>query len=353
VHIYALLGKPEISRTNNKLQYIFLNGRFIRDKFISHAIREAYRGCIEENRFGVIFLFIQMPYDEYDVNVHPTKIEVRFFNSNLIHSQILAVIREKLLATDIGVSAKIPAGESRNRQINEAMAEFFKKHRPIHTQQQMGLQSAEPVRKYKGQYRPSTEYERQVPQKRNFLQIHDSYIVTETEEGFCIIDQHALHERIMYENLCRRIKAGKLESQKLLLPESFEITASEAEAISNNSELIEKLGIELIDFGPRTMAIQAFAVMLTKASPVEFLRDLVGLLTDKSKTENGEKLFDDVLNMAACKAAIKAGQKLSNTEIEQLLADKDTLERAGRCPHGRPTMIKFSKAELEKQFKRT
>ncbi len=353
VHIYALLGKPEISRTNNKLQYIFLNGRFIRDKFISHAIREAYRGCIEENRFPVIFLFIDMPYEEYDVNVHPTKIEVRFFNSNLIHSQILAVLREKLLTADVGVSAKIPAGEPRSRQINEAMAEFFKKYRPIHTQQQMDLQRAEPARKYKSQYRPGTEYERPVSQKRNFLQIHDSYIVTETEEGFCIIDQHALHERIMYENLRRRINAGKLESQKLLLPESFELTASEAEAIRNNIELIEKLGIEIVDFGPRTMAIQAFAVMLAKASPVEFLRDLVGLLTDKSKIENGEKLLDEVLNMAACKAAVKAGQRLSDSEIEQLLADKDTLERAGRCPHGRPTMIKFSKAELEKQFKRT
>ncbi len=353
VHIYALLGKPEISRTNNKLQYIFLNSRFIRDKFISHAIKEAYRGCIEENRFPVIFLFIDMPYEEYDVNVHPTKIEVRFYNSNLIHSQILAVLREKLLAVDVGVSAKIPAGESRNRQINEAMAEFFKKHRPIHPQQQIGFQGAASGRKYQTQYRPSTEYERQLPQKRNFLQIHDSYIVTETEEGFCIIDQHALHERIMYENLCRRIKAGKLESQKLLLPESFQLTSAESEAISNNAELIEKLGIELIDFGPRTMAIQAFAVILAKASPVEFLRDLMGLLTDKCKNENGEKLLDEVLNMAACKAAIKAGQRLSDTEIEQLLSDKDTLERAGRCPHGRPTMIKFSKAELEKQFKRT
>jgi len=353
VHIYALLGRPEISRTNNKLQYIFLNGRFIRDKFISHAIREAYRGCIEDNRYPVIFLFIQMPYEEYDVNVHPTKIEVRFFNSNLIHSQILAVIREKLLAADVGVSAKIPAGEPKNKQINEAIAEFLKKHRPIHTQQQIGFQSTEAVRKYKSEYRPGTEYERQVPQKRNFIQIHDSFIVTETEEGFCIIDQHALHERIMYENLCRRIKAGRLESQKLLLPESFELTAGEAEAIRNNTELIEKLGIELVDFGPRTMAVQAFAVMLAKAPAVEFLRDLVGLLTDKSKTENGEQLLDEVLNMAACKAAIKAGQRLSDGEIEQLLADKDSLERAGRCPHGRPTMIKFSKAELEKQFKRT
>ncbi len=342
------------SRTNNKLQYIFLNSRFIRDKFISHAVKEAYRGCIEENRFPVTFVFIQMPYDQYDVNVHPTKIEVRFYNSNLIHSQILAVLREKLLAADIGVSAKLPAPQHKNRQINEAIAEFFQKNRPIHTQQQIGFQTAPPAKKYQTQYiSPGTEYESQPPQKRNFLQIHDSFIVAETEDGFCIIDQHALHERIMYENLCRRIKAGKLESQKLLMPESFEVTAAEADAIRNNTALIEKLGIELIPFGPKTMAIQAFAVMLAKASPLDFIKDLIDLLADKCKNENSEKLLDEVLNMAACKAAVKAGQKLNDKEIEQLLTDKDAFQRAGRCPHGRPTMIKFSKAELEKQFKRT
>ncbi|MHC4387803.1 MAG: DNA mismatch repair endonuclease MutL, partial [Planctomycetota bacterium] len=107
--IHALLGKPAISRTTNKFQYIFLNGRFIRDKFISHAVKEAYRGILEPDRFGVVFLFIQMPYEDYDVNVHPTKIEVRFYNANLVHSQILGCLREKLLGTNLDVDAKLPA----------------------------------------------------------------------------------------------------------------------------------------------------------------------------------------------------------------------------------------------------
>ena len=109
LHLFALLGGPGTSRTNNKLQYVFLNGRFIRDKFISHAIREAYRGSLEPDRFPVIFLFIQMPYEDYDVNVHPTKIEVRFYNANLVHSQVLGCLREKLLGTNLETQARFPA----------------------------------------------------------------------------------------------------------------------------------------------------------------------------------------------------------------------------------------------------
>jgi len=357
LHIFALMGRPSISRTNSKFQYVFLNGRFIRDKFISHAVKEAYRGSLETDRFPVIFLFIQIPFEDYDVNVHPTKIEVRFYNANLIHSQILASLREKLLSTNLETQAKLPttaaakagqkdraAGPLRSREIADAMAEFFKKHKPIQTQQQFKRQAGYEIR--------DTRYERPQPQ-RKFLQIHDSFIVAETDNGFVIIDQHALHERIIYEELCRRIQKSKLESQKRLYPESFRLTDAQADAIKTNAELIEKLGIDLAPFGPKTMAIQAFPTLLEKAEPLDFVRDLIDLLTDKDTGFDAERLLDEVLNMAACKAAIKAGQKLNDSEIEQLLADRQAVEYASRCPHGRPTTIKFSISDMEKQFKRT
>jgi len=241
VQMLAMMGRPEISRTNNKLQYVFLNGRFIRDRFISHAIREAYRSAIGADRFAVIFLFIRMPCEDYDVNVHPTKIEVRFCNSNLVHSQ--------------------------------------------------------------------------------------GFIITQTDDGFIIIDQHALHERIIYEQMRRRLFSGKLVSQKLLMPESFELTGSDAEIIKTHAEVFEKLGIELVEFGPDTMAIQAFPTLLSKAEPLDFVRDLIDLLGEKDSNFDAERLLDEVLNMAACKAAIKAGQKLTEAEIEQLLAERISVER--------------------------
>ncbi|MHC4497954.1 MAG: DNA mismatch repair endonuclease MutL [Planctomycetota bacterium] len=364
LHIFALMGTPGIARTNNKFQYVFLNGRFIRDKFISHAIREAYRGTLEPDRFPIIFLFIQMPCEDVDVNVHPTKIEVRFFNANLVHSQILGCLRERLLGTNLETPAKLPAmavpatagikdthgNRVRSQRIADAMAEFFQKHRPSPVER-----LDRKTRSEKGQvgYRlRDTGYEKPYPQKA-FLQIHDSFIITQTEDGFIIIDQHALHERIIYENLSRRMSTGKLESQKLLIPESFELTDAQADTIEANAGLLDKLGIELAPFGPKTMAIQAFPILLSKASPVDFVQDLLDLLGEKAPALDAEQLVGEVLNMAACKAAIKAGHKLSEAEIEQLLSDKERIELGSRCPHGRPTMIKFSISDLEKQFKRT
>jgi len=367
LQLYALLGKPAISRTSNKFQYVFINGRFIRDKFISHAIREAYRGLLEPNRFGVVFLFIRMPYEDYDVNVHPTKIEVRFYNANLVHSQILGALREKLLGTDLEIDARLPAAIGsggggaerghRGLEIADAMADFFKHHGPGQTQRQFGFGG----RGYSGGGAAGAtapeSLERAAPTigpgQRRYLQIHDSFIVAETDDGFLIVDQHALHERVIYEDLRKRIETGKLESQRLLIPESFELTEGQAGAIEENAELIEKLGVELVPFGPRTMAVQAFPVLLSKAEPLEFVRDLIDLLGHKETDADAQRLVDEVLNMAACKAAIKAGQKLTDSEIEQLLASRGTTESSSRCPHGRPTTIRFSMSDLEKQFKRT
>jgi DNA mismatch repair protein MutL len=358
LHVHALIGKPLISRTNNRFQYVFLNGRFIHDKFISHAIKEAYRGLLEPGRFPVVFLFIKMSFEDYDVNVHPTKIEVRFYNANLVHSQILGVMREKLLGTNLEMPGRLPeiqnTGSSSRRQppvrdsrIADAMAEFFRKHRPAQIQQQLGFRPSAPGKVHAVSHEKSAQYE------RKFLQIHDSFIVAQTEEGFVIIDQHALHERIIYEDLCRRIRKSKLQSQRLLMPESFKVTVTGAEALKTNAELMDKLGIELVPFGPRTMAVQAFPSLLSNVQPVDFIQDLIDLLDRKDVRPDSESLLDEVLNMAACKAAIKAGQKLTDSEIEQLLADRQSAESSSRCPHGRPTTIKFSISDLEKQFKRT
>ena len=383
--VLALLGRPDAARATSDYQYVFLNGRFIKDKFISHAIKEAYRGLIEPGKYPVVFLFLKMPYTAYDVNVHPTKIEVRFDNANLVHSQVLGVLREKLLGTPLDAVAQMPKTTSpdilnepvgvdakdRRKQIAEAMAEFFKENKPTHSQQQFsyGRSATTENRSQKtedGERRtenrvpisplPSTSggcHPSSLQSPKKFIQLHDSYIVAQIDEGFIIIDQHALHERILYEDLCRKIAEGNLESQRLLIPESFEVTAVQIQAMEQNNDLIAKLGIALEPFGPKAIAIQAFPSLLAKVSPVEFVQDLLDLLTDKRLSPDAERLLHEVLDMTACKAAIKAGQKLADAEIERLIADKEAIERASRCPHGRPTTITFSLDDLQKQFKRT
>jgi DNA mismatch repair protein MutL len=308
----------------------------------------------------VVFLFIQISPEDIDVNVHPTKIEVRFYNANLVHSQILGCLREKLLATSFDIDARLPTTHPRSQKINDAMAEFFKKYKPVQTQQQLGFS---PTSSPKGAHKDpayrscpanqTIESPAALPLQKKFVQIHDSFIVSQTDTGFIIIDQHALHERIMYEDLSRRVRKSKLESQKLLIPQSFELTGVQAEILKDRAELVERLGIEIVPFGPGTMAIQSFPILLAKTELLDFVRDLIEVLVDEDNNFDAEKLLDEILKMAACKAAIKAGQKLSDTEIEQLLADRDTAEIPDRCPHGRPTTINFSIPQLERQFKRT
>ncbi|MDD5133792.1 MAG: hypothetical protein PHP01_00085, partial [Phycisphaerae bacterium] len=349
-------------------QYFFLNGRFIRDKFLLHAVKEAYRGLTEPNKYPVLFLFLQMPPQSFDVNVHPTKIEVRFDNSNLIYSQVLGPIREKLLSIDLDVRATLPGGPAESsisqqetkQRITDAMAAFFSQNKSQGTTQRhfdfstVAKKSDSQAVAMRQNFYDGSQLQSFSPQQE-YLQIHDSYIITQTEDGFLIIDQHALHERIMYEDMCRKLAAENsgLQTQKLLIPETFEPSTAQSEVLENNKELLDRLGIEIEPFGPGIWAVQGFPALLNKVNPIDFMIDMLDILCDAVGKVDSERLLHKILDMAACKAAVKAGQRLSQAEISQLLADKETIERASRCPHGRPTIIKFGLADLEKQFKRT
>jgi len=374
VTLNALVSLPQISRANGKLQYCFLNGRFIKDRTITHAIREAYRGLIEPNRYPVVFLFVTMPHEDYDVNVHPTKAEVRFYNGNLLHSQVLGALREALLSTDLNVSARLPEasaveqplqdtapvqkGTARRVQVADAMADFFREHRVPSTPRQFDFRSAHAVKQPVVDYESTPDVqvgqviESVATDAQNVIQIHDSYIVSQTAEGFVIIDQHALHEKVLYEKLMQRVTEGKLESQRLLIPEILQLSGTQVALVEGSEALMDKLGIDLVPFGTRTYAVQAFPTLLSRAGIVDFMRDLFDLL-EQNAALGPDHVLDAVLSMAACKAAIKAGQTLKPGEIRQLLVDAEWAESSCRCPHGRPTTIRFSLADLEKQFLRT
>ena len=375
MQVRALLAKPVAARASGKYQYLFLNRRFIRDRFVLHAVKEAYRGLMEPNKYPVVFLFIQMPPENYDVNVHPTKTEVRFDNANLIHSQVLAVLRDKLLGSNLDVGGRAPAAKpfspdhlsgfgagQRKERIQQAMADFFS--RPASAQHQRNFSFYAPARGEPLSQTAQSSAAMPLPDipafqdsaswhSKHFLQVHDSYILLQSEDGFVVIDQHALHESILYEQMCRRLQEGSLPSQRLLMPNSFEVTNAQVEAYESQKELFVKLGIEVEPFGPNTLAVHTFPVLLDKADPVEFVREALDKLVEEEADLDQEQLVHEVLDMAACKAAVKAGQSLSEEEMNHLLKDKDIVQRSSRCPHGRPTTISFSLNELEKQFKRT
>ena len=186
------------------------------------------------------------------------------------------------------------------------------------------------------------------------IQVHDAYIVAASADGLVIVDQHALHERLIYNDLRRRLAAGNLVGQRLLLPAPLKVTPAEADVLARFEELLTRLGIEVAPFGPGTYAVQRFPALLTNRG-VEagtFIRELLDKLAD-SETASGEQMLEELLEMLACKAAVKAGQPLAPAEIQALLDRQAEAEQASACPHGRPTTIRLTLRELEKQFKRT
>ena len=400
VQIHGLVAPPNLSRAGTQWQYVFVNNRPVRDRFIGHAIREAYRGLLDANRQPVVFLFIQLPADQVDVNVHPAKAEVRFADSNVIHSQVLAAIRDKLLSSDLRVDAVLPqpenreAGEresqnERQHRTRQALADFFKNkapqantatvpnrqrswpdssstrppsdtttHNPLEPAANREVNFDAAAAATPGSLAPSTDGPDRLaipalPTRRPFIQVHNSYLVVEADDGIMIIDQHALHERYMFEQLKRQSEAGPLASQRYLIPETFAVTDKHTAIIEDCKDLLKQLGILLEAFGPRTMAIQAFPMLLEKLNPVEFVTDLLDTLTERAGRISQEALIHEVLDMMACKAAVKAGDSLTGAEIEALLDQIETVERSSNCPHGRPTTIRMSLAQLEKQFKRS
>ncbi|MCA9096243.1 MAG: DNA mismatch repair protein MutL, partial [Planctomycetaceae bacterium] len=184
------------------------------------------------------------------------------------------------------------------------------------------------------------------------LQVQDTYLVVETADGMAIIDQHALHERILYEHFRNRVLAGNVESQRLLIPESIELGPAEAAILVDHRETLSKLGLEIEDFGGNTVLLTRYPVMLARADRTALVKDVAERLMGAEQAPTRRDLLDDLLNMMACKAAIKAGQRLTQEEMESLLAQQHLVENAHHCPHGRPTILNLTRADLDRQFGR-
>lgn len=184
------------------------------------------------------------------------------------------------------------------------------------------------------------------------MQIHDRYLVAESQEGLVVVDQHALHERVLYEQLRERVLSGALEAQRLLVPEPVTLTAAEAAAALEARDLLARLGIEVDAFGGDTMLVSSYPAMLANLKPAEVLKEVVEQLVADRKSPDRADLLDELLHMISCKAAVKAGDRLSPDEVTSLLQQRHRFDDTHHCPHGRPAALLLTKAELEKRFKR-
>jgi len=406
--VWGLAGLPVIARATAKFQYLCLNGRPIRDRSLSHAIKEAYRGLVPPDKSPVAVVFIEIDPGAVDVNVHPAKAEVRFHDANRLHGLILTALRQRLLGSDLTPKATIPsngsgswfkadepgtlAGAGANGNGNgagtgagsdfstAAFVDYFKRMAPqqkgfVYQQVREAIAEEEPalleaVESAKPQavtdaMLPGTDANAApvpgVLRSQGVLQVHKSYLVTQDDQGLLIVDQHALHERVMFEELRNRVlSSGKgLESQRLLMPAVVNASAKRLALLDQLKPLLDRIGVEAEPIGPGAVGVQAFPSFLfdRKVEPVEFIEDLLDKAEegafDSSNVNTDEAVLHEVLDMMACKAAVKAGDQMKPEELAALLAKREEIERSSNCPHGRPTTIRLTLRDLEKQFKRS
>lgn len=376
---------PIQSRSHNRLQYLFLNGRYIRERSLQHALGEAYRGLLLTGRYPIAFLSLDMPADAVDVNVHPAKLEVRFVDGGRIYSLVLGSIRNKFLTTDLTARTQLVSGNSGSSDISTGTSpnawsasnptdfrwdppapqrdlNWPDDRRPIDytsfsagstggSQAASGGMSAALDASIPGTTAtPSTP--RMVDRARA-LQVHNRYLITESAEGVIVIDQHALHERIIYEQLREKVVAGSLESQRLLVPEPVPLSPTEFALVDDSRAALAQLGIVVEPFGGTTMLVTSYPAMLANQNPADLLRSVVELLGTRTSALERRDVLDELMHMISCKAAVKAGDRLTAAEIDALLEHRSLCQDAHHCPHGRPTALIFSRDELDRRFLRT
>jgi len=404
VQLSGYVAHPSQSRANNRMQYLFLNCRYIRDRALQHALGEAYRGLLLSGRWPIAFLNLAMPPEAVDVNVHPTKIEVRFHDASRHYAQLLSTLRTKFLSTDLHVrvrgESEDSAGEGDDSQAARLREELvgWAKERVAEWEKDAADESAEDVQgtfetsatavaderleitRLDRAWAPagagrgtgrSTDRREEVTRTGargapsgaappghvaagpvRAVQVHNRYLVTESDDALVIFDQHALHERILYEQLRARLAANPLETQSLLVPEPVDLTPAEAAAAVEHRETLARLGMNVEPFGGNTVLISGYPAMLANLPPAEVLRELIEPLMAAGSEPKCDELLDELLHAIACKAAIKAGDRLAPEEITSLLEQRHLVDHAHHCPHGRPTALVFTREELDKRFKR-
>lgn len=397
IRVSGYVCDPAVSRGNNRMQYLFLNGRHIRDRSLQHALGEAYRGMLMVGRQPIAFLRMDMPAELIDVNVHPSKLEVRFTDGGRVYARVLQSLRHQFLRTNMtqrvetsdpttdDVVIRAPAESELGmpaaveHQQRQAIIDWARtgETNPMTASQNMPSIGVAPFRPFDGgstttptagqSTGPATAPADAAPwdgiesDDSNSpsvcylgFQVHNRYLVTQNESGMVVIDQHALHERVLYERVCAKVLAGEshLESQKLLVPEPVSLTPAERTAALDAKQMLAKIGMEIDDFGGESILIQSYPAMLKNVSPSDMLRTVLESLMGAGKQPDPKDLLNQLLSTIACKAAVKAGDPLTPEEITSLLEQKDLYHDTHHCPHGRPTALFFSRDELDRMFGR-
>ncbi len=392
---HGWIALPAFSRSQADMQYFFVNGRIIRDKLVTHAIRQAYQDVLYHGRHPAYVLFLQLDPTMVDVNAHPTKHEVRFRESRLVHdflfrgiNKLLADVRPadtkanhisepvrptqteptrtgelaglvKSFDSTINQSSGVVLPQRTSSSISALSQSRYPSNRS--TQNNLSFQVNEQIKAFENLSRglqdndlPASENvtEEIPPLGFAIAQLHGIYILSQTSTGLVVVDMHAAHERITYERMKRQFEQGNLSSQPLLVPISLNLSEKEVELAIEQSAIFNELGFELDRSGPESILIRQVPVILARADAETLVRDVLSDLLTHGTSDRIRHAINNVLGTMACHGSVRANRQLSISEMNALLRDMEITDRSGQCNHGRPTWTEFSLKEIDKWFMR-
>jgi DNA mismatch repair protein MutL len=352
VRLAGFAGLPTYNRANSQMQYLFVNGRPVRDKLLIGALRGAYADYLARDRHPALALFVECDPSFVDVNVHPAKTEVRFRDAGLVRGLIVSSLRNALHEAGHRASTTV-AGE--------ALAAF----RPEPAQAPLRYAPPtlmEPGRSYRESLlanevsarveEPPDELPRSAPLGAARAQLHETYIIAQTADGIVIVDQHAAHERLVYERMKTAMENGGIARQPLLIPEVVDLDAAEAERLLARAGELEELGLVVESFGPDAVAVRETPAMLGQLDLKGLLRDLADDIAETGKALSLKERLEQVAGTLACHTSVRSGRRLTAEEMNALLREMEATPHSGQCNHGRPTYVELKLADIERLFGR-
>ncbi|MCK9283414.1 MAG: DNA mismatch repair endonuclease MutL [Rhodocyclaceae bacterium] len=357
LRLYGFVALPAYSKASRDEQYCYVNGRFVRDKLLAHALREAYTDVLHGARHPAYALFVELDPGGVDVNVHPAKTEVRFRDSRSVHQFVFHAV-QRSLAAPLGAAQDTAASPSATEVSAWDTAAYAYPAR----QATLGVQE-QPVASYldfaqrafdsSGTPLTTQASGRDAPVLGYAVaQIHGIYVLAQNAAGLVIVDMHAAHERILYERIKQQLEAGPPSCQSLLVPLLINVGNSEMAAVTEHAETLRRLGFEIAPAGPQELAVRAVPTLLSRGDLPALVRALLSDLKEFPASRVIEARRNELLATLACHGAVRANRSLSLPEMNALLRDMEATERADQCNHGRPTWVQLSIGELDKLFMR-
>jgi DNA mismatch repair protein MutL len=345
LRLFGLAGTPQSARTRADTQYFFVNGRFVRDRLLGHAARQAYAELLHGDRQPAYVLFLEIDPRGVDVNVHPAKIEVRFRDSRAIHQFVLHALQRVLSpsAADAPVAyASVSAGGPHRENAFQGSFSLQQKASAY----QSFMAAASPQKEISN---GETEHH---PLGYALAQLHGIYILAQNDAGLVLVDMHAAHERIVMEKLKKNLDAGAVQRQSLLVPALFRAEALDIATAEENRGALERLGLELTVAGPGELAVRAAPALLAGGDIPGLARNVLSEIREFGASQVLSARQNELLATMACHAAVRANRLLSAAEMNALLREMEETERSGSCNHGRPTWYQLSLGDLDKLFLR-